>query len=498
MIDYQTYHRIHHLHSVSGLNATQIAAEVKLSADTVSYWLKQPKYRPRLKSVRTSILDPYRSEIAKMLERFPYSARQVFQKVRELGYPGSYNQVKRLVKSTRPKPAAAFLELTFAPGEAVQVDWTFCGYLKVDGATRRLSCFVMVLCHSRRLYVEFSLRETMEHFLQCHRNALEYFGGAPHTFIVDNCKTAVLHHHSHGHVVENPRYLEFAQYYGKAVRACTPRKGNEKGRVESGCKYVKGNFLAGRARQSLNQLNADARHWMQTVANVRVHEATRRQPDEMFHAAEKMHLLPLPAAGYDCAVAQNVLVHCQCRVNFDGNRYSVPHTYASQPLVMLRYPERLLFYSDKKLVAEHVRSYGRNQPVKNPEHEKPLLEHRRRARNQSLVRDFLALAPIADTFYQHLAHRHPVNTNMHLRKIMLLTELYSIEAVTGALATACELAAFHSDYIASLLEQRQRFQPPAGKISIHHHPELLDMRLGQPNMDAYRIDTDSPSVCTTP
>ncbi len=488
MTDYMDYYRIHHLHGVSGLNITQIAAETGLSTDTVSYWLKQPKYRPRQQGPRATILDPYRVEIAKMLERFPYSARQVFQKVRDLGYPGSYNQVKRLVKRIRPKPAAAFLELVFAPGEAVQVDWTFCGYLKVGSASRRLSCFVMVLCHSRRLYVEFTLRETMEHFLQCHRNALEYFGGAPHTFIVDNCKTAVLSHHRHGHVVENPRYLEFVHYYGKAVRACTPRKGNEKGRVESGCKYVKGNFLAGRERKTLCQLNAEARLWMETVANVRIHEATRRQPDEMFNSSETMHLLPLPAAGYDCSVAQNVRAHCQCRVSFDGNHYSVPHTCASQPLVMLRYPERLLFYRGQDLVAEHLRCYGRNQSVKNLEHEKPLLDQRRRARNQSLVREFLALAPAAATFYQQLNQRHPDNASKHLRKIMFLVDIYSPQAVVAAMADACELEAFSSDYIGHLLEQRQRLLPPAGKVNILHHPELLDMRLGPPNMEAYRID----------
>ena len=117
MTDYMDYYRIHHLHGVSGLNITQIAAETGLSTDTVSYWLKQPKYRPRQQGPRATILDPYRVEIAKMLERFPYSARQVFQKVRDLGYPGSYNQVKRLVKRIRPKPAAAFLEL----GQRVQM-----------------------------------------------------------------------------------------------------------------------------------------------------------------------------------------------------------------------------------------------------------------------------------------------------------------------------------------------------------------------------------------
>ena len=34
----------------------------------------------------------------------------------------------------------------------------------------------MVLCHSRLLYVEFTLSEGMEQFLSCHRHAFEFFG----------------------------------------------------------------------------------------------------------------------------------------------------------------------------------------------------------------------------------------------------------------------------------------------------------------------------------
>jgi transposase len=47
----------------------------------------------------------------------------------------------------------------------------------------------MVLCHSRMLYVEFSLAETMEHFLAAHQHAFEFFRGVPQQVMVDNCKS---------------------------------------------------------------------------------------------------------------------------------------------------------------------------------------------------------------------------------------------------------------------------------------------------------------------
>jgi transposase len=61
----------------------------------------------------------------------------------------------------------------------------------VGQTQRRLSFFVMVLCYSRMLYVEFTVSQTMEHFLACHQHACEFFGGIPHKVMVDNLKSAV-------------------------------------------------------------------------------------------------------------------------------------------------------------------------------------------------------------------------------------------------------------------------------------------------------------------
>ena len=44
----------------------------------------------------------------------------------------------------------------------------------------------MVLCYSRMLYLEFTLSEAMDHFLSCHRHALEFFGGVPQKIMIDN------------------------------------------------------------------------------------------------------------------------------------------------------------------------------------------------------------------------------------------------------------------------------------------------------------------------
>jgi transposase len=114
-----------------------------------------------------------------MLESHPYSAAQILQKIRDEGFQGGYTIVKDYVHKVRPRKSPAFLKLSFAPGECAQVDWGSYGSIRVGETYRRLSFFVMVLCYSRMMYLEFTVSQTMEHWLSCHQNAFAAFGSVP-------------------------------------------------------------------------------------------------------------------------------------------------------------------------------------------------------------------------------------------------------------------------------------------------------------------------------
>jgi transposase len=77
VIDYHTFHQIHHLHKVEHLNQAQIAAELQLDEGTVSKWLQSEQYRPCQMPKRPSKLDPFKGAILRMLERHPYSSAQL-------------------------------------------------------------------------------------------------------------------------------------------------------------------------------------------------------------------------------------------------------------------------------------------------------------------------------------------------------------------------------------------------------------------------------------
>ena len=292
MIDYHCFEQIRQLHDRDKLKVSQIALKLNLDPKTVEKWVAQPRYTPRQGSKRSSKLDPFKGQIVAMLERHPYTAQQILQRVRENGFSGGYTVVKDFVRQVRPVRKPAFLMLEFAAAECAQVDWGQFGSIQVGSTRRRLSFFVMVLCYSRLMYLEFTLAEKMEHFLSCHRRALEFFGGSPKKVMIDNLKVGVLDHPSGQPARFNPRYLDFAAHYGFEPIACNRAKGNEKGRVENGVGYVKGNFLRGLQISSFEAINHAGRQWLDQTANVRIHRATGRKPIDLFEE-ERALLRPM-------------------------------------------------------------------------------------------------------------------------------------------------------------------------------------------------------------
>jgi transposase len=490
MIDYETFARVKHLNEQKGLNPAQIARELALDPRTVAKWLEEKQFRQRAKTLRPSILDPFKDTVIRLLESHPYTARQIFQRLRDdEGYQGGYSAVKKYVRKVRPKKTKAFLTLAFAPGECAQVDWGSYGSVRVGETTRRLSFFVMVLCYSRQMYVEFTVSQTMEHFLAAHQNAFAVFGGVPAKIMVDNLKSAVLSRAMGQAPVFNPRYLDFARHHGFSIAACGVRKGNEKGRVENAVGYIKKNCLAGAELPDFTALAPQAKIWLDTVANIRIHGETKRKPADML-TEERPHLLSLPENPYDIASTSSVRASSQFRVTLDTNRYSVPARFAGARLTLKTYPDRLCLYHEGQLIASHSRSYDRNRDFEDPDHASTLISQRKKARDQQLYLRFLALSPRAADYYRGLDKKH-LNAGRHVRTIMALAEIHGTDAVTRAIDDAFDLHVFGSDYIANILESRARLLPEPAALHLTRRGDLLDLEVEPPDLSIYEDQPDN-------
>ncbi|HEV2042846.1 MAG TPA: IS21 family transposase, partial [Casimicrobiaceae bacterium] len=244
---------------------------------------------------RKSQIDPYMPFIRQTLETFPaLTASRLYVMVRERGYRGRPDHFRHLVACHRPRrKAEAFLRLRSLPGEQAQVDWGHFGHLEIGRARRPLMAFVMVLSHSRHIFLRFSPDARMESFLRGHVAAFTAWGGVPRVLLYDNLKSAVLERRGDA-IRFHPTLLGFAGHYRYEPRPVAIARGNEKGRVERAIRYVRDAFFAARSFTSLDDLNAQADAWCSgPAADRRCPGEPERTVGDVF-AEEKMRLLALP------------------------------------------------------------------------------------------------------------------------------------------------------------------------------------------------------------
>ena len=117
----------------------------------------------------------------------------------------------------------------------------------------------------------------------------------PQEILYDRMKTVWKDVDERGEIVWNPIFLDFARYWGFTLRLCRAYRAQMKGRVESGVKYVRRNFLCGlqgREPGGLADFNTQLREWTTTVASRRIH-GTTREPVTVRWEQEKPALQPL-------------------------------------------------------------------------------------------------------------------------------------------------------------------------------------------------------------
>lgn len=364
------------------------------------------------------------------------------------------------------------------------MDWANVCALNVGNARRQLSCFVMVLSYSRMMYLEFTMSQRLEDFLAAHQNAFRYFGGVPRRINYDNLKTVVLSR-AGSEIQYNPKFMQFAGYYLFKPAPCNVRKANEKGKVESGIRYVRSAFLAGRVISSHAQVQGEAEEWLAKECNVRVHGSTHERPVDRFDL-ERGQLMTQPANDYDCAIAVAARATSQSLVHFDGNRYSVPSGYAYRGVTVRAWPRRVVIYCGGRQLASHVRCYEKYRVIEDPRHFKDLLAQRRKARMSKLVESFLALSPESKAYLSGLGASE-LNLQGQLDKIMTLAGRYGAAEVARALARAQAHGAYGAHFIENIVVQQRtaRNLPEPQQVVLTKKPQWTKLAVEATDMALY-------------
>lgn len=479
------------LYLVDGLPMRVIAKKLSMSRNTVRRLVGRGVSKPRAPAVpRTSLLTPYEMKLKTLIEETPeLTAPAVLEKLRRDGYRGGVSILRERLRGLRPRAKEAFLTLDFSPGEAVQVDWADFGFA-LPGVPRRVSAFVMALCHSRYLYLEFALSQSLGSLLRCMERGLQFFGGTTHVDIFDNMKTVVLQHNNQG-IAFNRNFLEYASSRGFAVRACNVRRGNEKGRVERPIGFVRSRFWPGRRFSDLLDLNAQSLQWRDDYANNRTHEVTGKVPALVFQHEERAALRPLPTTPFNTDDVEGQTVTKLFRVRFDKNTYSVPPGLVSQSLVVRANDDWVRVMLGTKEVAAHRRSWLTGADLELPEHREAVLELKPGASRDRLPPILLRMGDVSERYFK-VASAGTKSLHRETVRLVFFAEVYGAAETAEAMADVMMSGHVGADYVEYVLRQKKGLLPRAPPLKLGK-PELDEASLPEPDLSRYD-DLDAKGV----
>jgi transposase len=494
MLVVETIARIRREHFVKGKTIKEIVRDLKVSRNTVRKVLRsgatafeyererQPKPR----------IDPWRPVLDTMLEKnTAVSARErltlirVFETLRELGYEGGYDAVRRYARgwarSRSALTADAYVPLTFAPGEAYQFDWSH-EVVVLAGVTTTVKVAHLRLCHSRMFFVRAYPRESQEMVFDAHEKGFGFFRGACQRGIYDNMKTAVEAVFVGKARLYNRRFLQMCGHYLVDPVACTPASGWEKGQVENQVGLVRERFFTPRLRfKTYDEMNA----WLldRCVAYAKVHPHPELRAETVWAVFERERPSLVPYQGpFDGFHAVAASVSKTCLVRCDGNRYSVMAKAVGRPVEVHAYADRIVIRQDGEIVGEHPRRFGRDQTLYDPWHYVPVLARKPGAwRNGAPFKDWV-LPGALERVRKRLTQADDGGRQMVEILSAVVTD--GIGAVEAACAEALGEGVCSADVILNILARRRDIERPANILT----PEALRLTHA-PLADCGRYDS---------
>ena len=493
MLVVETIGRIRREHLVKGKSIKEIARDLKISRNTVRKILRsgetsfsyerEVQPRPRLGRWKAD-LDRMLTANTETSARERLTLIRLFEELRTLGYEGGYDAVRRYARTWSrehvSQTTAAFVPLSFAPGEAYQFDWSH-EIVVMSGVTVTAKVAHVRLCHSRMMFCRAYPRETQEMVFDAHERAFAFFRGACTRGIYDNMKTAVETIFIGKDRQYNRRFLQMCSHHLVDPVACTPASGWEKGQVENQVGLVRERFFTPRLRvKTYDELNA----WLtdKCVAYAKVHPHPERPDQTVWDVFEEERPNLVPYRGrFDGFHALPASVSKTCLVRFDNNKYSVNASAVGRPVDIHAYADRIVVRQDGRVVAEHARRHGRGETIYDPWHYVPVLARKPGAlRNGAPFKDWVLPAAL-ERVRRKLAGSDDGDRQMVAILATVLTD--GLPAVEAACAQAMSEGVHSSDVIINILT-RQRDPGPAATILT---PDALRLRHA-PVADCARYD----------
>lgn len=381
------------------------------------------------------------------------TTQALFEALKLSGYQGSYSAVHRYVTKFKLTSSivssSACVPLSFSPGEAYQFDWSSDKVI-INDEIVSVKVAHFILCYSGKRFTYIYPNEKQEMVFDAHVRAFEFFGGTPIRGIYDNMTTAVKKVLVGKERIFNPRFEHLCAHYRVEPTACTPARGNEKGRVERQVQTDRQQFFTpipvGNNLQELND---------KLISQLIVYNKTHKHPkfkdktlDEVFEEEEQQYLLR-PCVPFDGYKETNIKVSNTCLARYDRNSYSVHCSVAGKLVQCKSYADKVVFIYDGQEVGRHERKFTIGGTYYNWHHYLPILAKKPGALRNGAPFSDMILPDELNKVSQHLEQQK--NGKRDFALILSYIPLESIEAVTKACATAIQANTISKDIILNIL-----------------------------------------------
>jgi transposase len=403
-----------------------------------------------VKKAHPSKLDEYKEEIQEHLEK-GWTGILIHERLQNKGLEAGYSTLRDYVKKIKGKENVC-IRFHTVPGEEGQVDFGYVGMIPDEtGKKRKAYIFHMVLSYSRLDYYEIVFDQKVETFIKCHENAFQYFGGVPGYIKIDNLKAAILEANFYEPIYQE-QYKRFAWYYGFKPLPCRVRKPQEKGKVESGIKYVKKRFFPGRIFKDIFEAKRQLKVWQENICNKRIHGTTRKKPRELFEQEEKQRLNKLPNEAFVFPEVTKRQVYNDCHIYVKYSYYSVPYEYVGKEVNIEIKDNILKIYHEYKEIALHKLLEGKGEFSTNESHYPKYKRYNSTEYKERYEAKMQKIGAYALSFFKIYVGSNPSNWNKCICGILSLRKKYPPDVIDASCKRAMYYKALQYRLVKNICE----------------------------------------------
>jgi transposase len=437
--------------------------------------IHKPKIGPFLGKIREILVAD-----KQMHRKQRHTAKKIWEELQKAGFTGRYTIVKDAVRALKKQSQEVFMPLLHLPGEA-QMDFGQ-ALVRMAGVLRKVLFLAMALPHSDAMFVMAFERECTETFWEGHVRGFEFFGGVPWRISYDNTRVCVAR-------IIGPRERELTEGFKQLLshylfepHFCLVRRANEKGVVEGVVKFTRLNFFVPVPQvRDLAELNAHLLEQCREDLDRRLRG--KQQTKRQLLLEDQGAFRELPVVAFAACRTVGTMANSEALVRFDTNDYSVPVEYAHHPVAVKGYVDRVLISYRQKVIAQHVRCWGKERQIFEPTHYLRLLERKPGSLDWALPLAKWDLPECFGVLRRRLEGEREDGTREYIRVLRLL-EKHSLESLTVAVERGLVMRAHSRDAIAQFLQPAESWAQTTFRLDGREH--LRQVKVAANDVRAYQ------------